>query len=235
MGVDEELSLIAPVYNEAENFPRLISEVETHIPRPFRLFVVYDFDEDTTVPVAREFQRTRPWLHLHKNTLGRGAVNAIRAGFEAVASGPALVIMADLSDDLRCVPRMLELYRSGYRVVCGSRYMTGGRQLGGPLLKRMMSRAAGLSLRYVAKFPTHDATNNFRLYDAALVNELKIESSGGFEVALELTAKAFVRRVPIAQVPTTWSDRTAGESRFQLWKWLPRYLYWYGYAMLRSW
>ena len=41
------------------------------------------------------------------------------------------------------------------------------------------------------RFPTHDATNNFRLYDAALVRRLGIDSSGGFEVALELTAKAF--------------------------------------------
>jgi hypothetical protein len=41
--------------------------------------------------------------------------------------------------------------------------------------------------------------------------------------------------VPIAETPTTWRDRTAGESRFQLKKWLPKYLYWYGYAMLAGW
>ena len=108
--------------------------------------------------------------------------------------------------------------------------MRDGKQIGGPFLKRTLSRVAGLSLRYGVGFPTHDATNNFRLYDAALVNELGIESTGGFELALELTAKAFRRRVKIGQVPTTWRDRTAGESRFRLTKWLPKYLYWYGYA-----
>ena len=225
------LALIVPVYNEAENFPRLVAEVERHVPPPYTLYMVYDFDGDTTVPVARQLALTRPWLRLVKNE-GRGVVGAIRTGFRVVASGPALVLMADLSDDLSIVPEMLALYGQGFRVVCPSRYMRGGRQLGGPFLKRFLSRAAGLSLWYLAGFPTHDATNNFRLYDAALVNELGIESTGGFELALELTAKAFRRGVKIAEVPTTWRDRTAGESRFRLRKWLPRYLYWYVYALL---
>jgi glycosyltransferase involved in cell wall biosynthesis len=228
----EPLSLIVPVFNEAENFPALLAEVERDIPPPFAMYVVYDFDEDTTVPVARALSATRPWLHLLRNDLGRGVVNAIKAGFREVKHGPALVMMADLSDDLRIVPLMLDLYRQGNRIVCPSRYMPGGRQFGGPLLKRTMSRAAGLSLRYLLRFPTHDATNNFRLYDAALVNELGIESTGGFELALELTVKAFRRRVRIAEVPTTWRDRTAGASRFRLRQWLPKYLFWYGQAFL---
>jgi hypothetical protein len=126
---------------------------------------------------------------------------------------------------------MLRLYAAGYRVVCPSRYMPGGRQLGGPRLKGILSRMAGLSLYWLTGFPTRDATNNFRLYDAALVNELGIESTGGFELALELTAKAFRRGVRIAELPTTWRDRTAGQSRFRLLAWLPKYLRWYGYAL----
>jgi dolichol-phosphate mannosyltransferase len=208
-----------------------VGEVEQLVPPPFTMYVVYDFDGDTTVPVARELGATRPWLRLLRNDLGPGVVNAIRAGFRAVQSGPAMVVMADLSDDLRVVPECLRLYRDGYQIVCPSRYMRGGRQLGGPLVKRTLSRLAGLSLHWLAGFPTHDATNNFRLYDAALVNTLGIESTGGFELALELTAKAFRRGARITEVPATWRDRTAGTSRFRLTKWLPKYLRWYAYAM----
>jgi dolichol-phosphate mannosyltransferase len=225
------VSLIVPVYNEAANFPNLVAEVERHVPPPFNLYVIYDFDEDTTVPVAKALAADRPWLKLVKNDLARGVVSAIQKGFQTVTSGPAFVVMADLSDDLSIVPRMLELYRQGNQIVCASRYMRGGQQVGGPLLKRTLSRVAGLSLYYLIRFPTHDATNNFRLYDAALVNEVGIESTGGFEVALEVTAKAFRRRAKIAEVPTIWRDRTAGESRFRLTKWLPKYLYWYSYAV----
>jgi glycosyltransferase involved in cell wall biosynthesis len=225
------LSLIVPVYNEADNFPNLVREVERHVPPPFVLYTVYDYDADTTVPVARELAAARPWLRLVRNE-AKGVVGAIRTGFKVAASGPALVVMADLSDDLVGVPRMLELYRAGARVVCPSRYCARGRQIGGPWLKKTLSRLAGISLSLMVRFPTRDATNNFRLYDAALINELGIESAGGFEVALELTAKAFRRGERIAEVPTTWRDRVAGESRFKFRKWLPKYAYWYGFALL---
>jgi dolichol-phosphate mannosyltransferase len=225
------LWLIVPVYNEAENFPALVAEIERHVPPPFTMLAVYDFDEDTTLPVARRLAATRPWLRLVRNARGRGAANAIAAGFEAARAGPALVIMADLSDDLAVVPRMLDLYRQGNRIVCASRYVRGGRQVGGPWLKRTLSRLAGLSLHWLVAFPTHDATNNFRLYDAELVRQLSIESRQGFEVALELTAKAFARGEKIAEIPTTWKDRTAGRANFRLFRWLPGYLKWYRRAM----
>lgn len=193
--------------------------------------MVYDFEEDTTLPIARSLAETRPWLQPVRNDIGRGPAHALRAGFRAAASGPAIVVMADLSDDLSQIPEMLELYRTGYRIVCPSRYMCGGRQEGGGWLKSTMSRTAGLSLRWLAGFPTHDATNNFRLYDAALINELGIESRRGFEFALELTAKAFARGVPITEIPTTWRDRAAGASNFRILQWLPHYLHWYFFAL----
>jgi glycosyltransferase involved in cell wall biosynthesis len=227
----EALTVLVPVYNEADNIRPLIAELERHVPPPFVVLVIFDFDEDTTAPVVRELARSRPWLRLLKNTVGPGVANALWAGFAAVQEGPVLVVMGDLSDDLSVVPKMLDLYRQGYLVVCASRYMKGGRQIGGPFFKRIFSRCAGLSLRYLAGFPTHDATNNFRMYDARLVQELRLESRQGFEVALELTAKAFRRGAPIAEVPTIWRERSRGASRFRLAKWLPAYLRWYRYAL----
>ena len=145
------------------------------------------------MPVARALAAEPALAPAGEEPPGRGVVAAIRTGFQEVGHGPALVIMADLSDDLRIVPRMLDLYRRGYRIVCPSRYVRGGSQSAGRGSSALLSRTAGVSLRLLAGFPTHDATNNFRLYDAALVNELGIESTGGFELALELTAKAFRR------------------------------------------
>lgn len=229
------LHLIVPVFNEQENFARLVAEVERHAPRPYRLLVVYDFEEDSTLPVARKLAAQHPEIELVKNNLGRGPANAIRAGFAAVSAGPACVVMADLSDDLSLLPAMLAAYQQGAQVVCPSRYMRGGRQIGGPLIKRTLSRLAGVSLKWLAGFPVHDATNNFRLYDAALVQELGIESVRGFEIALELTAKAFARGCRIVELPATWRDRTAGRSNFKLLKWLPHYLRWYWYTLRHAW
>ena len=79
--------------------------------------------------------------------------------------------------------------------------------------------------------PIHDATNNFRAYSRRVI-ELPIESRASFVVAMELTLKAHWRGWTVAEVPTTWRDRTAGESRFRLWAWLPHYLHWYRLAMV---
>ncbi len=227
----EPLNIVVPVYNEGDNFERLYKEVKKNIGVPKRLIVVYDFDEDNTLPVARELAKKDPNIFLVKNTIGRGALNAIRTGFDYITAGPVLVVMADLADDLSTVEPMLDQYEDGAQLVCGSRYMKGGRQIGGPLLKRTLSRLAGTSLYYLRRFPVHDVTNNFKLYDKSLLDAITIESTAGFEVAMEITVKAFKMGAVIKEVPTTWKDRSAGESNFKLWSWLPSYLKWYFVAL----
>ena len=230
----DKLTIVIPVYNEGANFPALWDELTSSIKTPFDAIVVYDFDADDTVPaVQRMIERGDTRLRLVKNTVKRGVVGALRSGFAQVSSGPLLVVMADLSDDLAQVDRMMELYRQGNALVAGSRYMPGGRMIGGPWLKKNLSRIAGLSLHRLRGLPTSDATNAFKIYDAAMLKTFQIESTAGFEINLELTVKAFLAGYRIAEVPSTWRDRTQGTSRFRLWAWLPRYLRWYFCAFQR--
>jgi dolichol-phosphate mannosyltransferase len=225
------LSIIIPVYNEGTNFKDLWTQVSAEITADFTAYVVYDFDEDDTVPVVNQIiSAGESRLRGVKNQRGRGVVAAIMTGFDVVPDGPGLVIMADLSDDLAQVNRMLALYDQGYDLVVGSRYMKDGKLIGGPFFKQLLSRLAGTSLCWLRGVPTHDATNAFKIYDRAMVKSFTVESRGGFELNLELTVKAFLAGYRIAEVPSTWRDRTSGESRFRLWKWLPMYLRWYLHA-----
>lgn len=231
MPAQSDLHIIVPVYNEAENFPSLWVQLQDSIKSRHEVFVVYDFDQDTTVPVVRALIESGVTnLHLIKNEVKRGVVGAIVSGFMQVRSGAILVVMADLSDDLTKVDEMLALYQSGFDLVAGSRYMKGGGIIGGPPLKQFLSRMAGTSLHYMRGIPTHDSTNAFKLYDAKMIHSFDIESSQGFEINLEITVKAFINGYNICQLPTVWRDRTAGQSRFRLWQWLPYYLRWYFYA-----
>lgn len=229
--VADGLDIVIPVYHEQENLPRAVEEIERWIPSPHRLLVIYDYPEDPTVPVARELARTRPHLQLVLNQFGRGVIGALKTGVAVCHDGPVLVSMADLSDDLSIVPRMLQLYRAGYDVVCPSRYMAGGRQLGGPRFKRFLSRLAGCSAHWLRGIATHDITNNFRLYSGEMLKSMTIESAGGFEFALEVTVKAHLSGRRILEVPTCSRDRTAGQSRFRLFQWLPRYMRWYVFLL----
>lgn len=221
------LSVVIPVYNEAENIRQVLHEFIAKVHTPHELLVVYDFDEDTTVPVVRDLLAEMPSVRLHRNHRGRGVLNAMLSGIEAARAPLVLVSMADGSDDLSQVDAMVALGEGGADLVAASRYMRGGHQVGGPRLKRLLSRAAGLSLHWVGRVPIHDATNNFKLYRREFLESVEIESRGGFELAIELSVKATLDGRRLAELPTTWRDRTAGQSRFRLRAWLPIYLRWY--------
>src|SRR5437870_5603679 len=145
--MSEPLVIIIPVYNEGENFPLLWSALRSKIPSDFEAIVVYDFDQDDTLPAVQAvIEKSETRIKLVKNNVGAGVVGAIVTGFNQVEHGPILVVMADLSDDLCKVDSMLALYRRGYHLVVGSRYMRGGSIEGGPWLKKFLSRMAGLTL-----------------------------------------------------------------------------------------
>lgn len=225
------LHIVTPVYNEGDNFPALYEQLKANVKTPHKFVVVYDFDEDTTVPVVKKYQANDPDLVLHKNTRGRGVLNAMVSGFDYVKEGPVVVVMGDLCDDLSQVDDMYKKYTEGATIVCPSRFAKGGKSIGGPPFKRFLSWLAGASLYYIRRFPTHDATNNYRLYDKKFIDSITIESTAGFEVALEITAKAFRQHKKIVEIPSVWRDRVAGQSNFKLSKWLPSYLKWYLYAL----
>jgi len=228
--MNPQLSIVIPVYNEPDNIGPTLRRITDEVTTPHEILVVYDFDADTTVPVVRELQAEFPSVRLHLNELGPGVLNAMKAGIAASTAPLVLITMADGSDEMDRVDEMVLLGQGGAAIVAGSRYMKGGRQIGGPALKRTLSRAAGLSLHWLGGVPIHDATNNFKLYRRDFLDSVTIESTGGFELGLELTAKAARSRARMAEVPTTWRDRTSGESQFQLRAWLPRYLRWYVHA-----
>jgi len=230
-GDADDLTLVIPVYNEGAGFAELWRELDAHLKFPFRALVIYDYDEYDTVPAVNAvIARGEKRISLVKNRIRRGVVGALLTGFGTVERGPLLVVMADLSDDLAQVEGMVELYRLGNHVVVGSRYMKGGGVVNGPILKQGLSRLAGVSLYWLRRIPTHDATNAFKIYDGAMLKRLTLASQGGFELNLEITVKAFLAGYRIAEIPSVWQDRTQGHSKFKLWAWLPHYLYWYLYA-----
>ena len=184
------LAIVVPVYNEGDAVEPVLRAMASGVRTPHEIVVVYDFDGDTTVPVIARLATDVPGLRGLRNDLGRGVLNAMKAGIAATDAPYVLISMADGSDEPHVVDPMVALARGGADVVAASRYMPGGRQIGGPLLKRSLSRMAGLSLHWFGGVATHDPTNNFKLYSRRFLESVTIESTAGFELALELTVKA---------------------------------------------
>jgi hypothetical protein len=230
-------SVVVPVFDEAANIGPFCRAALAELPPGYELLVCYDYPGDTTLPALAALPADeRPdRLRLVHNTLGRGVRFAIEAGMRAAAAPVVVVSMVDLSDDYRIAEEMVSRAERGAAVVCASRYMRGGRQIGGPWLKGLLSRTAGVTLRWLAGVPTHDPTNSFKAYRRDFLARTPIESPAGFSLALELTVKAHFAGERVEEIPATWRDRTAGESRFRLLAWLPDYLRWYLWALRRRW
>ncbi len=228
-------SVVVPVYNEAENIVLFCRKAVAELPPGFELLVCYDFDADATLPaLAAMPPGEKPAaVRLVRNDLGPGVRYAIEAGMRAARAPVVVVMMVDLADDFSKVGEMVQLARQSADVVCASRYMKGGRQVGGPWLKGLLSRMAGLTLHWLSCLPTHDPTNSFKAYRRDFLQRTTIESTAGFCLGLELTVKAHFNGGVVREVPATWCDRAAGRSRFKLFAWLPHYLHWYFWALRR--
>ena len=224
------LTVVIPAYNEGDAIVPVLDRIFDAVESDCEIFVVVDFPEDTTVPVLAAYREHGTRLYTLVNTYGRGPANAIRYGIDQVKTPVVVVTMADGSDDPRQIDPLARLVDRGVVVAAASRYTASGQQVGGPLVKGVLSKTAGRSLKMLARVGTHDATNSFKAYSTDFIREVGIHSRSGFEIGLELTAKARRLRRPVAEVPTIWLDRTIGDSNFDLANWIPKYLRWYRFA-----
>jgi glycosyltransferase involved in cell wall biosynthesis len=224
------VSVVIPVYNEDENVIECLTRILEAITLECEVLVVYDTEDDTTLPYLEKYRDQLAGVTPVHNTYGRGPANAIRFGIDQARAPVAVVTMADGSDDPMQIDTLARLVERGVVVAAASRYSRGGQQVGGPAIKGLISRLAGLTLRYFARVGTRDATNSFKAYSVPFVRAAGIESERGFAIGIELVAKARRARLPVAETATIWLDRAFGESSFKVTSWIPQYLRWYFYA-----
>lgn len=224
------VSIVIPAYEEGEGILPVLSRLGEAVRVDAEVIVVVDSEADTTLPYVKSAAEMDPRIRSVVNSYGRGPANAIRFGIDSAVSPVVVVTMADGCDDPFQIDTLTRLVERGVVVAAASRYARGGQQVGGPWLKGFLSQLAGRTLHVFARVGTRDATNSFKAYSKAFISHVGIASDQGFEIGIELVAKARRHRLPVAEIPTIWLDRTFGESNFKLLAWLPRYLRWYAYA-----
>ena len=222
------VDIVVPVYNEPENFASLVEHVKAYLSSDWRIIMVYDTPNDTTLSIAHSLATNDSRFHLVRS-MSRGVLPAVVTGFSHATADAVLVLMVD--DPPQIIKKIDALlgrfYGSNAAIGVASRYMHGGSHRGGPLIKGLLSRLAGVSLYYVIGLPTHDATYATRLYRKSFLDRTTIETKEGFVFTLELTLKAYFGNEKIIELPVHWEERVVGESHFKLAKWLPMYLHWY--------
>lgn len=228
-----ELDIVIPVYNEGANIVPVLQSLRERVASRFRVLICYDRDDDDTLP-ALEAGPPDLEIVLVKNR-GKGAHGAIMTGLSASEAPAVLVFPADDTTNAAIIDRMLVLLRAGADVVAASRFMPGGAMVGCPLIKSVLVRTASFTLHHFARLPVRDATNGLRMFSRRVIESIPVESTQGFSFSLELTVKCQRLGWRIEEVPSQWHERTKGQSRFRVFKWLPGYLRWYLYAFSTTW
>lgn len=221
------MTIIIPVKDEQDNISWIIEKLEKIVLAIYEVLIIYDSENDKTVPIVKQMSKRYKNLHLLKNIYGYGVLNAIKTGIKK-SHGEVLVIMAaDRTDDPRTINKMYHKILQGYDVICPTRYSKGGEVIGKISLKSILSKLSGLSAPLFLGVPTSDLTYSFKMFRKRILSEIEIESKGGFEFAEELLIKSHFAGFKIIEVPTIWIDRKYGKSKFMLIAWLPQYIYWY--------
>ena len=134
------ISVVVPCYNEGDDITGFLDQLFDSITMPCEVLAVYDSPDDTTLPHLESYADKDPRLVPTLNTYGPGPGQCPKLGLDHAEADIIVVTMADGSDDPQQVEALARLVERGVVVAAASRYVKGGQQVGGPFLKRIMSR-----------------------------------------------------------------------------------------------
>jgi dolichol-phosphate mannosyltransferase len=223
-----KLSVIIPARDEAAVIEPTVDAIVRRLADEavdFEVLVVDDGSSDgTAAAVARATERD-PRVRYVRNDGAHGFGYAVRKGLEHYGGDAIAIMMADGSDDPRDLVLYLRVLEAGYDCAFGSRFMPGAVVHDYPRLKLAINRLVNAGIRVLFRHGYNDTTNAFKAYRREVVDHLQPLISPHFNLTVEMPLKAMTRGFSYAIVPTSWTNRTAGESKLQLKEMGSRYLF----------
>jgi len=209
--------IVTPTYNERDNLPRFIEEVRSAVPDA-HILVVDDNSPDGTGAVADAIAAKDDHVRvMHRaGKLGLGT-----AYTEAFAQGLTqgyerfFEMDADLSHDVRYLPDFGRALDEGADVVIGSRNIPGGGVEGWGIGRHFISKGGSIYSRTILGLGVKDLTSGYKAFTRRALEAIDLPSvrSNGYSFQIEMTYRAILRGMHIAEVPIVFVDRRAGKSK----------------------
>ncbi|MBL9090346.1 MAG: glycosyltransferase family 2 protein [Planctomycetaceae bacterium] len=224
---DLRLSLVIPAYNEEKNLPHTVAELQSALRGegiPYEILIVNDNSRDGTERVVRELMADDPDVRLVTRRPPGGFGRAVRSGLDEVTGDVVMIVMADCSDHPSDVVAYYRKICEGYDCVFGSRFIKGSKVTDYPLKKLVVNRIVNKLMQWAFWCKFNDLTNAFKAYRTDVVRELGQLQSSHFNITIEMSLGAIIRKYNIAQIPISWTGRTWGSSNLRLREMGRRYL-----------
>jgi len=215
-----DLTVIAPMYNEAENVAGTVSAVEEALagfPGSWELIVVDDGSTDESRARAEALRNEEPHLRVLGYTPNAGRGRALRTGFEAARGDVIVTIDFDLSYEPGHILRLHEALAAADPpdIVLVSAYMPGGSTQGVPAKRLLASKAGNWLLRLAWPHRIYTSTCIVRGYRRAALEVLELTQDRK-EIHLEILGQAFDRGLRVAEIPGHLRARARGASKARL-------------------
>lgn len=203
--------MVVPMYNErmgAERCVREIVAVLSALPNRASLVVVDDGSIDGTREVLEAIRAQYPAQEVVTHLSNRGYGAALMTGAaRAAALGLDYVLFmdSDLTNDPRDIPRFAETMRGGADLIKATRYSAGGRMIGVPWPRALVSRVGNALARALYGLPLRDCTNGFRAVRTSLLSRMEL-AERGFPVIMEELYWCRFLASSFAEVPVTLTN-----------------------------
>ena len=209
--------VITPTYNERENLHAFLAALFAVAPQ-VDVLIVDDNSPDGTGGLADEVAARDPRVRVRHRAGKLGLGTAYLEGFHwALAQGYDVVFEmdTDLSHDPRYVPEFLRAIEAGADVVVGSRNIPGGGVEGWGPGRHLVSKGGSIYARSILGLDVRDLTSGYKAFtrDALERIDLGGVKSNGYSFQIELTYRAVLRGMRVAEVPILFVDRRAGASK----------------------
>ena len=216
-----ELTVIAPMYNEADNIETTITRITetlSDFSKPWELILVDDGSKDESLNLARQFETKLPNLRVIHYPVNCGRGKALREGFKHARGNYIITIDFDLSYSPDHILRIYEQLTDPKQindVVLGSAYMKGGKVIGVSPFRLLLSKIGNKILEFTFPQSFKTSTCILRGYKREILQGLQLESRGK-EIHLEILSKVCTLGYTVKEIPATLSSRKKGRTKFRL-------------------
>lgn len=212
------VAVLLPTYCEAGNIENLIREIE-ELKLNLLVTVIDDSSPDRTAEIVKKLQKefSNILLFVRPEKLGLGT--AITTGFRSLLSLKCppdyfVTMDADYSHNPQDIPKLIRVAEHGYDLVIGSRYCKGGKTIGWPRIRWLISRLANFIASATIRTRLHDCTSGLRCYSRHYVEAvLPHLHSQTYEIQIETVKQAWLQGFRVKEIPITFENRKRGKSK----------------------
>ena len=231
-----KISIVIPAHNEEENLSFLLEDMIRLINEnklDCEIILVDDNSTDKTGEIIDSYKNTFSNIKtIHRKSEKKGMGFALIEGTKKTNGKIIVWTMADRSDDLNTIPKLIQKIDNGYDMVIGSRYMKGGSRGDLSFDKAFFSSGYSTISRLIFGIPLHDITNAFRVFRKRIFENTRLES-GDFAISPEFAIKTQIKGFKLGEVPTKYFNRKLGRTKFKMLKMAIRYISLFKYRLKR--